>query len=140
MPVVELKSRQEFEQYKSQYPILIVDIFGDWCSPCKMVAPKYEELSNMYASNNTNILFTKANVDNRIIDNVSGLPTFQFYFNGQLYQQVLGADMNQVQQILHKIMPDTSQPQQQQQASAPGAYGKARSGRRTNGYKSFSSM
>lgn len=139
MTVVELKTRQEFEQYKSQYPILIVDIFGDWCSPCKMVAPMYEELATLYANNNTNILFTKANVDNRIIDNVSGLPTFQFYFNGELYQQVMGADMNQVQQVLNKIMPNTATTSQTQ-TQPMSTYGKARSGRRTNGYKSFSSM
>ena len=36
-----------------------MDFFAEWCGPCKMVAPKIEELSNAHPG----VIFVKIDVD-----------------------------------------------------------------------------
>ena len=106
MSVVEIKTKQDADSiFRSGYRIVIIDHYGDWCFPCKMVAPQFEELAKKFSSEN--ILFAKCNADLRLFE-VSGLPTFEFYVDGQKVEQVVGADIlrvqNLVQSLAHKPM------------------------------------
>ena len=48
MGVIELTQQNFQEEVKnSQMPVLI-DFFADWCPPCKMLAPIYEQVSNEF--------------------------------------------------------------------------------------------
>ena len=46
----------EVEQHKG---LILIDLYADWCGPCKMLAPVIEELEGEY----TNVKFCKVNVD-----------------------------------------------------------------------------
>lgn len=53
-----------FIHYENDFDSLIskkavVDFYADWCGPCKMFAPVFEEVSDSYDFN-----FIKINVDN----------------------------------------------------------------------------
>ncbi len=39
--------------------LVIIDLYADWCGPCKMLAPVIEELEGEYSS----VKFCKVNVD-----------------------------------------------------------------------------
>ncbi len=47
----------EVENHKG---LIIIDLYADWCGPCKMLAPVIAELEGEYAD----VKFCKVNVDN----------------------------------------------------------------------------
>ena len=47
----------EVENHKG---LIIIDLYADWCGPCKMLAPVLAELEGEYAD----VKFCKVNVDN----------------------------------------------------------------------------
>lgn len=48
---------EEFENLNDEYVLL--DLYADWCGPCKMLAPFVVEISEEI----TNVTFLKVNVD-----------------------------------------------------------------------------
>ena len=40
--------------------LVVIDLYADWCGPCKMLAPTLEELAEEYKD----VKFCKINVDN----------------------------------------------------------------------------
>ncbi|KAF9161279.1 hypothetical protein BGX21_002164 [Mortierella sp. AD011] len=70
---------------------VIVGFTASWCGPCKVVAPKFEELSEKYPD----IEFVKVDID-KLRDvahraGVTSMPTFQTYYNGLKSSQFMGA-------------------------------------------------
>ena len=47
---------------------VVVDFFAEWCGPCKVLAPKLDELSKQYSD----IVFLKVDVDSLEVQ-LSGL-------------------------------------------------------------------
>ena len=47
----------EVEEYNG---LVVIDLYADWCGPCKMLAPVIEELEREYPD----VKFGKINVDN----------------------------------------------------------------------------
>ena len=56
-----ISSDSEFQKELSLVgqQLVVVDFFATWCQPCKVVAPKFEELSAKFAS----VCFWKLDVD-----------------------------------------------------------------------------
>lgn len=71
--------------------LAVVYVWGTFCGPCKQIAPLYEELANKYNSPG-NVILAKEDVALKISPNIRGVPTFQFFLNGKLVDQVVGAD------------------------------------------------
>ena len=53
------KENFESEVEKSE-SLVVIDLYADWCGPCKMLAPVMEELEREYPD----VKFGKINVDN----------------------------------------------------------------------------
>ena len=79
----------EEEVLKSTEPV-VVDMYADWCGPCKMMAPVVDELSGTMEG----IRFCKLNVDQAQAVaaryRVMSIPTFLFFKNGELAGSVVG--------------------------------------------------
>lgn len=82
--------------------LIIIDMYATWCGPCKMIAPKIEQLSNKYL----NAIFVKVNVDEaeEISNhfNISSMPTFIFIKNYEEVDRVIGANIQKIEEVLKK--------------------------------------
>ncbi len=82
---------------------VVIDFFATWCGPCKVIAPKFEELSKAYPS----IVFLKVDVDEspeltNAFD-VRAMPTFVFLQNGSLVKKIEGADLRGIGEMLETL-------------------------------------
>ena len=90
---------ENFEDFEnmlslSEETICIVDIFADWCGPCKRIAPVFEDLADKFYPK---VQFFKVDVDEsgelvNLFD-ISAMPTFVFLKEGKVVKKVEGADM-----------------------------------------------
>ena len=53
-------NKNNFEEIKKNNKAILIDFYADWCGPCKMFAPVFEEL----AGDVNDVVFCKVNVDN----------------------------------------------------------------------------
>jgi thioredoxin 1 len=89
--VVELNSSSFDNFLKTNLPI-VVDLWADWCMPCRIMAPVMEELAKDYAGK---ALFARVDVDrNSEIANryrIMSIPHFLIFKNGTLVEKIVGA-------------------------------------------------
>ena len=71
--------------------LAIVDFYADWCGPCKMMAPVFEELATKYEGK---VKMGKMNVDEDPETpgrfGVSGIPTLVFTKDGEEIGRLVG--------------------------------------------------
>ncbi|KAK2974290.1 hypothetical protein RJ640_016776, partial [Escallonia rubra] len=71
---------------------VVVDMYTQWCGPCKVIAPKYQELSKKYLD----VVFMKldCNQDNKSLAKELGIrvvPTFKILKDSKIVKEVTGA-------------------------------------------------
>ncbi len=71
--------------------LVVIDFYATWCGPCKLIAPKVEEM----AGEMSNVVFLKVDVDENEEAaqeyNVSAMPTFIFIKNSEKVRLILFA-------------------------------------------------
>lgn len=78
-------TKENFENEISNYEgSAVIDLYADWCAPCKMLAPVIEELADEL----TDVKFCKINVDNErelaAMFKVSSIPMIAVVTNNTL--------------------------------------------------------
>lgn len=72
--------------------VVVVDMYTQWCGPCKVIAPKYQKLSEKY----DDVIFLKldCNQDNKPLAKELGIkvvPTFKILKDSKIVKEVTGA-------------------------------------------------
>ncbi len=90
MPMTLTDANFDDEVLKSAKPV-VIDFWAEWCGPCKIIAPRFEELSKEL----TDVKFGKVNVDEN--ENTSmkygirSIPTLLIFKAGKPIGQIIGA-------------------------------------------------
>ena len=89
--VILTKENFESEVISSEIPVF-VDFWAEWCGPCRMVAPVFEELSEMYSGR---VKFCKLNIDDESgiasEKEVASIPTLILFKDGVEANRIIGA-------------------------------------------------
>jgi len=85
------------------YKVCVVDVYADWCGPCKIVSPLFSKLFTKYNIPGICIL-AKENVDLKLSPNIQVVPSFQFFLYGQLESIISGADITLVENKIIELI------------------------------------
>ena len=81
----------EDEVLNSEKPVL-VDYWAEWCGPCKMITPIFDEISGEYSDK---IKVAKLNIDENPQTppkyGIRGIPTLMLFRNGNVEATKVGA-------------------------------------------------
>jgi thioredoxin 1 len=79
------------EVLHSTSPVL-VDVWADWCGPCKVIAPIVEELAREYEGQLTVMkLDVDENPQTALAYRVQSIPTLLVFKDGKLAERIVGA-------------------------------------------------
>ena len=106
--IIEIENIDQKINLIHQNKVCVVDIYADWCGPCKQIAGRYEELSRKYSRPGV-CAVAKENVDKNIknvslFPEVKGVPFFQFFKNGVFNTSIVGADIKAVEQKIVELI------------------------------------
>ena len=109
-----IDGEETFKKLLSMYKIIVVDVWADFCMPCKKIAPIYQKLANKYKlqMEEKDILFLKDRIDDDSIDSVhqsmvQAVPTFFIYAYGKLQGEMIGPDIGTIDTILSEVFDKT---------------------------------
>lgn len=88
--VFDIEDKNSFHEILKLFAIVVVDVWAPYCNPCRMIAPKYVDIANSFATehNQNLIIFMKDNIqqhDDIHKPDVTVVPTFFLYVLGKRY-------------------------------------------------------
>ncbi len=91
MSIVHLNEENFREEVMESEKPVIIDFWAEWCMPCRMLAPIFEELSKEYGNR---MKFAKLNVDEtpEIAQTfgIQGIPTLLIFHKGKVIERIVG--------------------------------------------------
>lgn len=106
--VIEILSSQHKQDLINSTDIVIIDLYTNWCEPCKACAPKYSEMEKKFSSVSNqgySIKFCKEDAELRFTNNIRSVPLFHFYQNGKFVHSISGgSQLNLVEQTILQLI------------------------------------
>ncbi|GAX11099.1 hypothetical protein FisN_9Hh190 [Fistulifera solaris] len=102
MAVIDIASESAFDSTikNAGSALVVVDYSTTWCGPCKVIAPKFEELSEKYPD----AVFLKVIGDaspeaSKLMkrEGVRSVPSFHYFVNGEKVDVVNGANAEAIE-------------------------------------------
>jgi thioredoxin 1 len=101
-PVVELTANSFDQEVLQNQAVVLIDVSTPWCPPCRMMAPVIEQIAADFPAE---VKVCAVNLDDEFELgrklNISAVPTFFIYRQGQLAERFQGAVSKQV--LLEKL-------------------------------------
>lgn len=101
--VKEIEDENDKNKLLLENRVLCVDVYADWCQPCKYIAPDYAFLATKYTGKG--IALVKEKIDKKLSD-VDVIPTFDFYVDGKLLieHRLVGGDISAVEKKIKELI------------------------------------
>lgn len=105
MPVRYINSTNDWNALleTSKSKLVVVDFTAAWCGPCQAIGPIFDALPEEHPD----IEFAKVDVDKapeiKSLCGVQAMPTFQFFKDGQMVKEVVGANDNKLKAVLENL-------------------------------------
>ncbi|XP_050719668.1 thioredoxin-2-like [Eriocheir sinensis] len=102
--VYQVKDQEDFKKQLKEagQKLVVVDFYATWCGPCKMIAPKLQEMSSQM----TDVVFLKVDVDEcedvAVTYQISCMPTFLFFKEEQKIDSFSGASEEKIRDYIAK--------------------------------------
>lgn len=113
---MQIQDSQHRKNILRDHGLVCLYLYADWCGPCKMIAPEYNQLAQRY--NSKGCLFVKENIDLGLTQEyrANGIPAFIFYVKGKLFKNsdgttvdVVGGDLDKVRNLIDMLLVKLSQ-------------------------------
>ncbi|KAK3803840.1 hypothetical protein RRG08_029433 [Elysia crispata] len=103
--MLSVATKEEFDSIIAETKTLIVvDFFATWCGPCRAIAPELEKWSKEFEGE---VLFLKIDVDENEDAaeeaDISAMPSFHFYKNGEKIDEVVGANKDVIESKIRAL-------------------------------------
>jgi thioredoxin 1 len=98
--ILEIQNNEEYLQHTSNNKVLL-DVWAEWCGPCKMMSPIIYDVDDMMIKGDKEIKILKLDADNGDLVSilrgfsVSSIPTFIVLDNGVVVDKIIGATPRQ---------------------------------------------
>jgi len=97
--MIDIKSSEQLSLLLSTHKNVMIDLYADWCGPCKRISKPLEELEKVYK----NVIFAKLNIDlmNDMsitsIDEPETIPCLLYFKNGQKIETLQSSNMQEIE-------------------------------------------
>ncbi|KAL9191365.1 hypothetical protein ACHAXT_001071 [Thalassiosira profunda] len=107
MAVLDVDSEAEFDKKISGAgdSLVVIDYSTTWCGPCKVIAPKFDELSEAYPDSVFIKVIGDATPDASKLmkrEGVRSVPSFHYFKNGEKVDVVNGANAEAIEAAIKK--------------------------------------
>ncbi len=137
MPEIHIENLKQYQDLiKSD--VAVVRFTASWCGPCRRIAPDFQALSNIDYRAKANFMtidIDKAELDSdlkHLLKNVSSIPTFHFYKDGEVVDTLTGSNLTVLKQKLNALTQEVSKEQESQKKEASKTENKEASESKTN--------
>jgi len=126
---IELKDTNHLKFALKNSRVVIVKAEADWCEPCKVLTPKYEELATKCGVLKNHFAFFTDDIDSEKshhVSKVTAVPSFFVYTDGDITpKKIFTGDFDQLSELVNRILfrmqQDAPQPPEGQAAGSTGA-------------------
>ena len=104
----DIKTADDCKRLIESYEYVIVDVYADWCAPCRTMAPQFEEFSQkvMSIAPQGAIFFAKMNIETKLIRDVTALPTFVVFYRQNITEHFVGMNgLIELREYLSEAFP-----------------------------------
>ncbi|XP_044317077.1 thioredoxin-T [Drosophila rhopaloa] len=119
-----VRNKDDLDQQlaRAEDKLVVIDFYANWCGPCKIIAPRLEELAQQYSDR---AVVLKVNVDENeeiTVDyNVTSMPTFVFIKCGEVLELFVGGNSDKLAKSMEKYVLDVDSTEQRRSSSHLGS-------------------